>query len=264
MNYRLQTRFDEMCLVLKVSTQTPTKVRLKIYDEEKPKIVFTDRYKTVNGQETFYVRMPLTSKSVIVSVYDDKTGNTKATEEKNIKIVSIEKVPLEKRLDAIDIKNRTVAHFVEFAQRFCFNSSYMATGKSYQSNNGEFLIEYVDKIVGQNGKILNTPARISKVSGRIQVSKAKFDTYTVPMKFAILCHEFAHFYLNENMDDESEADINGLLIYLALGYPRIEAYEAFLSVFLDTPNEPTMQNKLRYDRIDKFIKNFEKNKMILQ
>jgi hypothetical protein len=250
-----------MCLVLKIATSRPTVVRIKIYDEEKTKIVFTDRYKTVNGQETFYVRMPLTSNSIIISVYDDKKGNTKATEEKNIKIVSIEKTPLEKRLDVIDIKKRTVACFVDFAQRFCYNSAYMQTGKSYQSENGEFLIEYVNNIVNSSGKILSTPARISKVSGRIQVSKNQFDTYTVPMKFAILCHEFSHYYLNENMDDESEADINGLLIYLGLGFPRIEAYQAFLEVFQGSPSE---QNKLRYDRLDKFIKNFEKNKMVLQ
>jgi hypothetical protein len=53
------------------------------------------------------------------------------------------------------------------------------------------------------------------------------------MRFAILCHEFSHFYVNEDMDNESEADINGLLIYLGLGYPRIEGYQAFLEVFKD-------------------------------
>lgn len=261
MNNRIKTRFDEMCLVLKVSTIKPTVVRIKIYDELKPKIVFTDRYKTVNGQEVFYIRMPLTSESIILSVYDDKKGNTKASEENNIKIVGIEKVPLEKRLDAIDIKDRTVAYFVDFAQKFCYNSSYMAVNKTYQSANGEFLIKYVQDIIGKNGNKMNTPARISKATGIIEISKTKFDEYTVPMKFAILCHEFSHYYLNENMDDESEADINGLLIYLGLGYPRIEAYQAFLEVFMDSPSE---QNKLRYDRMDKFIKNFEKNKMVLQ
>jgi hypothetical protein len=261
MNNRIKTRFDEMTLVVKVSTIKPTVVRIKIYDEEKPKIVFTDRYKTVNGQETFYIRMPLTSNSTILSVYDDKKGNTKASEETNVKIVSIEKIPLEKRLDAIDIKDRTVAYFVDFAQKFCYNSAYMAVNKTYQSKNGEFLIEYLPNITGKNGNVLTTPARTSKVTGKIQVSKSKFDNYTVPMKFAILCHEFAHYYINENMDDESEADINGLLIYLGLGYPRIEAYQAFLEVFIDSPSD---QNKMRYDRMDKFIKNFEKNKMVLQ
>ena len=84
-----------------------------------------------------------------------------------------------------------------FAQRFCFNSPYLETGKSYQSDNGEFMIEYLPQIVNQDGKVLTTPARISKVTGRIQVSKKQFDDYTVPMRFAILCHEFSHFYVNE-------------------------------------------------------------------
>jgi hypothetical protein len=261
MNYRLQTRFEEMCLVVKVATTRPTVVRIKIYDELKNKIIFTDRNKTVNGEETFYIRMPLTSKSVIVSVYNDKLGNTKAENEKSIKVISIDKIPLEKRLDVIDIKNRTVAYFVDFAQRFCYNSSYLQTGKSYKSDNGEFCIEYVQNITDSSGKILKTPARISKVSGKIQVSKVLFDTYTVPMRFAILCHEFSHYYINENADDESEADINGLLIYLGLGYPRIEAYQAFYNVF---DGSPTNQNGKRFQRIDAFIRNFEKNKMVLQ
>jgi hypothetical protein len=123
------------------------------------------------------------------------------------------------------------------------------------------MIEYLPTIVNKDGRELTTPARISKVTGRIQVSKKQFDDYTVPMRFAILCHEFSHFYVNEDMDNESEADINGLLIYLGLGYPRIEAFQAFLEVFKDSPSQ---QNKKRYDRINNFIRNFEKNKMVIR
>ena len=84
---------------------------------------------------------------------------------------------------------------------------------------------------------------------------------TIPMRLAILLHEFSHFYLNETMDDEIEADLNGLLIYLGLGYPRIEAYQAFLETFKGVPSE---QNKNRYDVINKFINDFEKVNMIIQ
>jgi hypothetical protein len=250
-----------MCLVIKIAVDRSTVVRIKIFDELKPEIIFTSRYKTVTNEEIFYVRLPLTSNALIISIYDDDRGNLPKEQENNIKVIAIEKTPLEKRLDVVDIKNRTIANFVDFAQRFCYNSAYLQAGKSYQSDDGEFLIELVPKIIGKNGTPLATPARISKVSGRIQVSKSEFDTYTVPMKFAILCHEFSHYYLNENMDDESEADINGLLIYLGLGYPRIEGYQAFLEVFKESPSE---ENKKRFDRIDAFIKNFEKNKMVLQ
>jgi hypothetical protein len=261
MNFRLDTRFEEMCLVIKVAVNMPTKVRLKIFDEEKPKIVFTNRYKTVNSDYTFYVRMPITSKSIIVSIYDDKLGNKPQEQEKNIKVVSVDKTSLQKRIDVVDINDPTIAYFVDFAQRFCFNAPYLESNKSYQSDNGNFIIEYLPTIIDSKGKELTTPARISRMTGRIQVSKKQFDQYTIPMRFAILCHEFSHFYINEDMRDETEADINGLLIYLGLGYPRIEAFEAFLEVF---ERYPSQENKKRYDKIKNFIDNFENNNIVFK
>jgi hypothetical protein len=261
MNFRIQTKYDEMCLCLKIAVKMPTKVRIKICDETKDKIVFTNRTKQVKSEETFYIRMPITSESVILSVYDDKLGNLPKDQEKNISIVSCDKQPLEKRMDVVDISNKSISEFVNFAQRFCFNASYLGTGKSYQSDNGEYVIEYIDVITNKDGKALTTPARISKSTGRIQVAKKYIDGYTIPMRFAILCHEFSHYYVNDDMDNESEADINGLLIYLGLGYPRIEGYEAFYTVFMDAPSEG---NKKRFERIDNFIRNFEKNKMVIR
>jgi hypothetical protein len=80
------------------------------------------------------------------------------------------------------------------------------------------------------------------------------------MRMALLVHEYSHFDVNENIDDESEADLNGLLIYLGLGYPRFEGHEAFLKAFMNTPSE---QNKVRYDKIKSFIDDFEKNNYIV-
>jgi len=261
MNLRLDTRYEEMCLLVKVEVTMPTKVRIKIFDEQKPKIVFTDRYKTINSSFTFQVNMPITSKSVIISVYDDKKGNTRQDQEKNIRVVAVDKTPLQKRIDVVDIHNPTIAYFVDFAQRFCFNAPYLEANKSYQSDNGRFMIEYLPSIIDSKGRELTTPARISRLTGRIQVSKKQFEKFTVPMRFAILCHEFSHFYVNEDMTDETEADINGLLIYLGLGYPRIEALEAFYEVF---DNYPSEENKRRSDKIRNFIDNFEKNNIVFR
>ena len=261
MNLRLDTRYEEMCLLVKVEVTMPTKVRIKIFDEQKPKIVFTDRYKTINSSFTFQVNMPITSKSVIISVYDDKKGNTRQDQEKNIRVVAVDKTPLQKRIDVVDIHNPTIAYFVDFAQRFCFNAPYLEANKSYQSDNGGFMIEYLPSIIDSKGRELTTPARISRLTGRIQVSKNQFEKFTVPMRFAILCHEFSHFYVNEDMTDETEADINGLLIYLGLGYPRIEALEAFYEVF---DNYPSEENKRRSDKIRNFIDNFEKNNIVFR
>jgi hypothetical protein len=72
---------------------------------------------------------------------------------------------------------------------------------------------------------------------------------------AILLHEFSHYYLNTDMSNETEADLNGLIIYLGLGYPRIDAYNVFTQVFVTSPNEV---NHERMRIIDNFIRNFEK------
>ena len=167
---------------------------------------------------------------------------------------------LEKRLDVFDLSNPTLKSFINFCTRFCFNAGHISSG-TYKSSDGKFSIQYVPTIISsKSGKELETPARISKDNGNIQVSQKKFVTDTIPMRMAILLHEYSHYYVNKNIDDESEADLNGLLIYLGLGYPRFEGHEAFLKTFISTPTE---MNKIRYDKIKRFIEDFEKNNYII-
>jgi hypothetical protein len=175
-------------------------------------------------------------------------------------VVEIKKLPLEKRLDVLDFSNQNLRSFINFCTRFCFNAGQLSSGL-YTSTDGKFTIEYVPTIISsKSGKELETPARISKDSGRIQVSQKKMIPDTIPMRMAILLHEYSHYYVNKDIDNESEADLNGLLIYLGLGYPRFEGHEAFLKTFINTPTE---QNKVRYDKIKKFIDDFEKNNYIV-
>jgi hypothetical protein len=70
---------------------------------------------------------------------------------------------------------------------------------------------------------------------------------------AILLHEYSHFYLNSDIANETEADLNGLTIYLGLGYPIREAYEAFAITFIGFPSA---QNNVRYDIINRFIREY--------
>lgn len=261
MNLSITTRYEELSLAIYVETSTPSKIRIKVVDAEKPLTVFTDRYKTVRGKEVFYVRMPLSSEKVILRVYNEAVGNKRKGEDNSFRVTEVKKLPLEKRTDVGDIKDLTVQGFIDFAQRFSYNASYLEDNETYESGYGNFFIEYLPVIKSsKSGKILKTPARISRMNGRIQVSKDCFKDYTVPMRMAILLHEFSHFYLNDDMDDEVEADLNGLLIYLGLGYPRIEGYQAFLEVFQESPSQ---QNKQRYDIINKFIRDFESKKIVM-
>jgi hypothetical protein len=256
MKYKVKTNNEEVSLGIRVITAYPTKVFIKVYDAERPNIVLTDRYKTVKGVETFYVRMPLTGAISIVDVCDEYEKNM-GQASGNIKVEAIEKYPLEKQRGNLRNYGASTFSFIDFAQRFAFNAPYLATNKTYRSNDGYFMIEYLPTITdGQ--RELTTPARISKRTGIIQVSKKLFDNYTVPMRVAILLHEYSHFNLNTNINDEIEADLNGLMIYLSLGYPRIEGYQAFLEVFKDSP---TNQNKNRYDVINNFIRDFESKRI---
>lgn len=259
MNYRITTNYAPITLKVVIRCSTPYKVRLRVYDEENPKRIFTNRYKTITGEESLFIRMPLSPNRAIVEVTGFNSVGKKGMAEP-FKLVSVEKQALQRRIDVGDISNGDIRSFVEFAQRFSFTLDELEPSV-YTSSDRNFYIKLLPQIMGKSGGELNTPARISKRTGIIEVSKKAFEPMTVPMRLAILLHEFSHFYLNETMDDEVEADLNGLLIYLGLGYPRIEAYQAFLETFKGVPSE---QNKNRYDVINKFINDFEKINMVIQ
>jgi len=260
MTFSIPTRYDELVLSIEVQTQQPQKIRLVVKDKDMQNTVFTNRWKTVNVNAKFYVRMPVSGQSALVEVFNEKNGNLSKLEDNSFEVINIERLPLEKKVDVVDFSNPLVKSFVNFATKFVFNAGELKTG-IYTSKDDKFVIEYLPTITHDaTGKVLNTPARISQSSGKIQVSKEKFLKMTIPMRMAILLHEFAHFYVNDNMRDEVEADLNGLLIYLGLGYPRIEAHEAFLTTFI---NVPTQDNKHRYDMIKRFIDDFEKNNLIV-
>ena len=121
MNLRVNSRYEQMTLGISVVCARPTKVRLKITDAEKPLTCFTNRYKTVNHSFKFYARLPLTPKTLNVSVICDETGQNN----NQIKIINIEKFGLEKRMDEVDINSYSVMSFVDFAQKFSFNASYL-------------------------------------------------------------------------------------------------------------------------------------------
>ena len=260
MKYQITLNYAEVNLKVTVKTDSPQKLRVKVYDAANPNRVFTNRYKTVTGEENFFVRMPLSPEVAVVEVVTDK-ALVKKGEKDTFQFIGVQKMPLEKRIDISDISNSKIRSFVEFAQRFCFNLDELEPNTIYTSNDRNYYIKLFTEIKNKNGVEVNTPARISKRTGVIQVSKKQFEQFTIPMRLAILLHEFAHFYLNEQMDDEVEADLNGLLLYLGLGYPRIEAYQAFLETFKGVPSQ---QNKERYDVINKFINDFEKMNMVIQ
>jgi len=236
--------------VIKIDLLTRGKEKLwvKVADKDRKNTYYTKRFTYVDGSKELYVNLPQAPDEALVIVYNDRNGLERG--DKSFK-VRVGTKPLKRTLPKMSKKTKA---FVKFMQEFCDEAGYLASSKegdTYRSNNGQFRIDYFDAIRNSSGKVLNTPARISQVNGKIEVSAKQFVKYTIPMRIAILLHEYSHFYLNRKPHSEKEADKNGLAIYLGLEYPKIDIINVFLNVFKRSPSQ---QNKERFDLLENFIK----------
>ena len=247
-------------LMFDIQTSFPKKMYIKVSDAEKPNTIFTNRHCRINSQEGIFVRMPIAPKRAVIEVISE--SELDGTQDNGYKVVDAKVLPLKRKLTSFNHANSTIKNFVKFAEQFSTKAGYIsAKGSIYTSDDGKFRIDYLDDIVDDAGNTMKTPARISRKEGIIEVSKLKFEKYTIPMRMAILLHEFSHFYLNTDMANETEADLNGLIIYLGLGYPRIDAYNVFTQVFSTSAND---LNANRMKIIDDFIRNFEEKYIDMQ
>lgn len=253
MNYKMWLRYAPTMIKVVVKTTSPQNIVLRVSDSSQANTFFTDRTKIVDGTQDLFVRMPLAPSVAILSVYNEKVGNLPKGQDNSFEVVKIEKEDLDITLPQTKMDTMSVRNFVAFAQKFAYNAGWITAPRDYTSVIGGYKIEYLPHIINSKGEKMATPARISTKNGRIQVSQEAFREMTIPMRMAILLHEYSHFYLNTDITNETEADLNGLTIYLGLGYPIREAYAAFAETFI---GYPTPQNKVRYDIINKFIKDY--------
>lgn len=255
---KVYTGADAMTLVVSCYVDGEMDVRCIVRDSKQPDTKLTDRVRTISGDGLFYIRMPLCREWVDVILTNNDTGD-----DAGITFNSAKKTPLERRFDIIDFNNSyKLNEFIRFVQRFCYNAGILRTNDPnndkdfYVSENRNFYIKYLPVIRDyETGMELETPARVSNDSPVIEVSQKHFIGYTVPMRLCTLFHEYSHPWQNTNPDDESEADLNGLIIYLGLGYPRIEAGEAWCEIFMDSASDENIE---RIAIIKQFIDNFEK------
>jgi hypothetical protein len=228
-----------------VSVKHRMKVRIRAIDPYKNGAVYIDRLATIKDSKDFEIRLPQSPEKLLIKVFAPQAKGSKDA----IKVV-LEKVELPQHLPCLSAKR--VSSFLKFAKEFSENAGILSAGR-YTSDDKKYMIDYLPVIV-HNGRKLTTPARISNQTGRMEISQKAFRDMTIPMRMAILCHEFSHFYLNEVQKDEIEADLNALTMYMGMGYPVIEAHKAFLETFHNSPSEV---NKERYVYLKTFIDNFD-------
>lgn len=252
MRYIVGTCYQSCTIKVTITAKKMCSIHLEACDAVQRYTYYTrrDRMYMAGETESLYIMMPLSGKNTYVDVTETNMGDTG-----NFTIVSVTKMGLKRQMDVVNMRNPDVKNFCSFGQPFAFNAGVLPTysDRDYISSKGNFRIHYVP-VIADNGRPVITPARIDKQTRIIEASKSKMMEMTVPIRFCILCHEFSHMFLNENMYSELEADINGLIIYLGLGYPRIEAKETFLNILYIAPTD---ENQQRYEHIVQFIDNFE-------
>ncbi len=256
MRYTIGTVYRSCTLKIDIKVTKPCQVNLEVCDGTRPDTYFIKRFRTyIPGDNSpLYVQMPITGKSILITIWE-QGANQNATPV-SFSVVGMKLLPLVRQMDVLP-EIKAVHDFVPFAERFCFNAGVMPTYKNrlYVSSKGGFKIRYSDYIVDEDTNQRLTPARIGIYDKVIEVSKEKFKDMTIPMRLCILFHEFSHLFYNDDMYNEEEADLNGLHIYLALGYPRVEAIETFITTFYSSQSQ---ENHSRLEKVKSFVNEFEK------
>ena len=264
MEYSFPTKRNPCTINVYVVTKKPHKICVVAYDKNKKNMQFVNHCGTVDMKSNdglyrrkFEIMMPQSPEKLTVRAFNKAYGNVKGD-----RTFKVEKFGVT-RLKTWEIwMSQHTKDFVQFAQMFSENADLLKTWEqagrtngagTYTSDDKKFTIKYFDVIRNKQGKALTTPARISNRTGTIEVSKQYFNQYSVAMRMMILLHEYSHFWLNKNMANEIQADLNGLYVYLGLGYSPIEAHRAFLYVFDNADSEG---NRIRYKMIQKYIMDF--------
>jgi len=257
MDFSVDTDNKKLTLSFEVVTKQPERIRCIVFDPTKPNTVYANGAVTINGTDTFYVRMPQSPVKAMVRIFNDRNGNTKNIDQ-TFKY-TCKKLPLKSKLTAFNYLNPDIYNFVAFAQEFAENAKILSCGVRL-SDNGKFCIRYVEHIKGDKGQILSTPASLNIQSKRITVSKVNIVNYTVPEIMAVLLHEFSHGFLIADVEDELAADYNALRIFCGLGYSRKEAFKVFCYIFgvtEDRTGKIHQGNRKRMEKIIAFLNRFE-------
>jgi hypothetical protein len=242
-----------MCLNITIKCSGNKAFRVWAEDSGKPNSKYADRQILVEGERTIYFSFPVSPKELFIGIVNTSNHND-ADFSYDIKEVRLKDYSI-----ALDRKTRDFLNLAIYFSQVCGFSPATQNGSKYETEDGEYKIKFFDVIRDVvSGRVMNTPARIGHKTGNIEVAQVKFDKYTVPMRVMILLHEYSHKYKNPKIglpiSHEIGADINGLYIYLGLGFSKIDAICVFANVFLKAQ---TPQNIERMRKITDYIQRFE-------
>jgi hypothetical protein len=248
-----QSDNKKFALYITITCNGKKSFRVWAEDYGKKNSKYADRTITVDNKRTIHFNFPVSPRQLFFGCLN--AGNPS---DKDFK-VTLEERPLKTYNIALDAET---LDFLQLAIQFSQVAGFKMpdpNGTVYQTTDEHFKIKYFPIIKDYaTGRTMSTPARIGHSTGIIEVSAAKFTKYTIPMRVAILLHEFSHKYKNPKIGleigNEIGADINALYIYLGLGFSKIDAICVFGQVFLKAQSSGNQQ---RLRKIMDYINKFE-------
>ena len=228
-------------LVIRVRSAFPAQIEVRGMAENEPSSVFFVRKRGTGAGDTV-IRIPMPLSPTNTDLEIQLSSNAHVMWE----VAGFEAL---QRLKKERIKpQKSVADFLEHALIFARDSGNYQAGYTYMDSQNRFPIHYMDGIYNNKGQRINTPARISRKTGEIEVDANAWVGLTVANRMQILLHEFGHYY--KQTKSEAAADKFALRLYLGLGFPKSEAVYTYTRSFHDSP----AMNK----RVGKLIKGIRK------
>lgn len=250
MLYQIDRQFENQQIRIPIRTGHPQRMVIKVKHFRKPYTYYFDTAPIIKGEDAFVIKIPKMPASVIVELYNEKSGNTQY--DSSFQVGNITSSPIVMSFSATQIVDPLVASFARFLDEFAENAGILSAQNSiYVSPDGKFEIHYLDVIRDEKGNPMRTPARVNGKTKVMEFAKKYLAQYSVPARKWIGWHEFSHVWKNKVQANEMEADKNAIMIYLALGNPTIEAYNGVLRIFKNSPSD---LNRKRYDELNMFIR----------
>lgn len=253
LHFPLNSASRKFCLYITIECSGKQRFRCVASEYKRINSKYADRTITVEGKRRIYFSFPLSPDAMVLTVC-----NYENPSDKNFK-VTLEEGPIRDYAVWLDDDTRDFLKLADHFSEVCGYERAAPMGRMFATDDDHFKIKYFPIIKDyMSGRTLNTPARIGHQTGTIEVAKAKFDPYTIPMRECILCHEFSHKFKNPKMglpiDNEIGADINGLYIYLGRGFSKVDAIYVYANVFLKAQTPGNIQ---RMRKIMDYIQRFE-------
>lgn len=207
------------CSVLFNITTDGTQVPIYIvgYDPLTPNTFYFKSRFLITGKEEVTMNCPQSPINLKIAIW---SHNNLAYQVASVKLIPFE------RVEIADPNIRFIEKFARYAGIY--------RPGVFKADGAMFRIHLLRNIYREDGSVHSTPARIHITNPIIQVSQSKFNEMSIPERIIILLHEMSHNFINNDQDDEVESDQNGLNIYKQLGYPKIEAINAFADIMADT------------------------------